>query len=138
MRIWPTLIAFTCLSGCAAANPPPPVPPPPDINSDEFKEWAAARHKEDIQKAAQSKDIVTQKFYVGWEMHFGYFLEPVDTLKPDTRRPFPEFINERVEAQFDAMDPSQNPKMVICECTGVWFSGDSYFLVREAKFELRD
>ena len=144
MRIWPILIAFAGLTGCAASNTPPPVPPPAvvDINSDEFKQWYAAQHKADIQEAARSKDVVTQKFHVGWEMHFGFFLIPVDTpnpwLSPNAKRPFPRFTDDRVEAQFNALRPSENPKTIVCECTGVWFSGESYFLVREAKFKLRD
>ena len=135
------LIVLALLAGCAVPNSPPPPPsPPPDINSDEFKERIAATQREDLQEAAKSKTNVTRKFYVGWEMHFGFFLIPEETtnpwFNPDAPRIFPDFADDHVEAQFWAV--SQVPKIVVCECTGVEFSDKRRFLIRDAKLELRD
>jgi hypothetical protein len=141
MRVWSILIAIACLASCAAPSAPPPIPPPSsDINSDEFKEWFAARQREELQEAAKSKTNVTRKFYVGWEMHFGFYLEPEDSQIPGSPRTlnriFPDFADDHVESQFWAV--SEVPKIVVCECTGVEFSDGRRFLVREAKFELRE
>ena len=81
-------------------------------------------------------------FYIGWEMHGGYYLTPIDALDEMVK---PDFANEDVFAQFDDFAqggrsyaageelPRERVRLV-CECIGVeWsFYSGRRFLVRAA------
>jgi hypothetical protein len=99
--MWTTLITLTCLAGCAGLSSPPEVPPPVivDINSEEFQNELAAERMAALQNASKSGTNVTRKFYVGWEMHGGYFLIPLDA--PDDWVS-PDFLDDQVITQFDS------------------------------------
>jgi hypothetical protein len=78
---------------------------------------------------------VVERLLVGWELHYGYYLETLD----GTRHVFPEFRNEALRAKFDAFFSNENlSKMVgkrpLCKCTGEW--KDDRFVVEAASLYL--
>lgn len=135
MRKHAALMALTFLAGCARPISPPQIPQLAiiDINSEEFQEELAAEQTAALREVSKFRTNVTRRFYVGWEMHHGYFLIPLDD--PDDWVS-PDFLNNRVIAQFDGFD-RQIGKKIVCECAGVaWsFHSQKRFLIRVAKLQ---
>lgn len=149
------LAALTSLIGCAAvsSDPPPPriadVPSPPiiDINSGAFQRQIAAERSSALQDAIKSGTEIKRTFYVGWELHHGYYLIPVDSADEWI---IPDFLDDEVIGKFDDFirpgrvspvgeEPPHIGKRIVCECTGLeWFyHSQKQFAVRAAKLQAR-
>ena len=76
----------------------PPVPPPVpelivlDFDSDALRKQLADERDAALRATSESGPVVQRKFYVGWEMHYGYYLMPVDDpgmhIAPDFGRSY--------------------------------------------------
>lgn len=136
-------LAILSLSACA---PRPPALEPVDAPAveTELAEGRAAALRE-VQGVPTN---VERQFYVGWEMHYGYTLAPVD--RPGDQL-WPDFADEQVQAAFDDfIQPGRLyrkgeampllGKKILCQCAGVEWSYrnvEKRFLVRSAKLEAR-
>jgi len=136
-------LAILSLSACA---PRPPALEPVDAPAveTELAEGRAAMLRE-VQGVPTN---VERQFYVGWEMHYGYTLAPVD--RPGDQL-WPDFADEQVQAAFDDfIQPGRLyrkgeampllGKKILCQCAGVEWSYrnvEKRFLVRSAKLEAR-
>lgn len=147
MRVLILLAALTSLIGCAAVRADPPPPRITDINSDAFQRQIAVERSSAFQDAVKSGTDIKRTFYVGWELHHGYYLIPVDSADDWI---LPVFLGDEVIRQFDDFfrpgrvypageDPPHIGKRIVCECTGIeWFyHSQRQFAVRAAKLEAR-
>ncbi|NEX93822.1 hypothetical protein, partial [Caulobacter sp. 17J65-9] len=125
---------------CTAASPPrPPAPPPPPIDphSEAFQAQMAQERAEALTRVSRSRENVTRSFYVGWEMHHGFYLIPVRGGDDDIV--FPDFADQGVREQFGdfvrSVGPEHEGQKALCDCTGVaWtHNGQPEFLVRAAR-----
>ncbi|MCL6683550.1 hypothetical protein [Sphingomonas alba] len=101
-----------------------------------------------LREVQASPTNVEREFYVGWEMHYGYTLTPVDHPGDDL---WPDFADQQVQAAFDDfIQPGRVylkgeaipllGKRIVCRCAGVewtYLNAEKRFLVRSAKLEAR-
>lgn len=152
MRPWLIFSAFTSLAGCAGANsrPPPNVPPPPfiGIDSEAFQKERAEREAAALREASKSGKEVTRTFIVGWEMHNGLFLVPLNSTSVENWLLVawytPDFRDDTLLREFvEQANPNASTaaahlgQRLICHCTGVeWrYYAQKRFLVQSATLE---
>ncbi|MCL6684308.1 hypothetical protein [Sphingomonas alba] len=126
--------------------PSPPALEQVDVRAVE-KEVAEGRAAA-LREVQGSPTTAEREFYVGWEMHYGYTLTPVDRPGDDL---WPDFADAQVQTAFDGfIQPGRvylkgeaNPllgKRIVCRCAGVewnYLNVEKRFLVRSAKLEAR-
>ncbi len=122
--------------------PAPPRVPYVDINS--VRRQLARDEAAALTRISHSRRNVTRTFIVGWEMHHGFFLVPinstsaknwllVDWIRPDLRD---DALADKFKQQEETAAVHLGHRL-ICHCTGVpWgFAMEKRFLVRSATFE---
>ena len=95
--------------------------------------------------ALATQPVVTRHYVIGWEMHHGYFLAPIDNLQDYVT---PDFLDKDIIRQFDDFTQlgrafpagTVHPhlgKRLICECSGVeWtFYSGKRFIVQSVILE---
>lgn len=125
-------------TGKLAADPPSPITPELiQPFSGEIHEKLAFELDTARGEALKSKKIVTRHFFVGWELHNGYFLSESGAVGSYIS---PDFANDRVRDEFDrqtsnAILAEHVGQKLTCECTGVsWsFHSTPRFVVQSAK-----
>lgn len=145
LALFLTFAAISQISAAGSRPRPAPVRPPEivDPSSDKFKAKMAASLKAERQIALRTGPVVTRRFLLSWEMHYGFKLIPASNTDEIIS---PDFADQGVLQQFIDFDqpgrifpvgiyPPNLGKRTFCECTGVeWsFSSDKRFIVQSAK-----